>query len=138
MTASYYRCMTNPRTNPERELMGILGSLDNTSEEMSWWNAEFKKLGMDAALSRYPTEVDTLPERLSEMFHFDRRGYIVGKGLQEAIIPLLDYIDSSVELALNGSEGEGTVDTVHNAGGVMTGYFCDGNRKKRWTIWHKS
>ena len=123
--------MTNPRTNPDRELMGILGSLDNTSEVMSWWNAEFLRLGMDAALSRYPTEVDTLPERLSEMFHFDRRGYIVGKGLQEAIVPLLDHIDES-------AVGKGTVDTVHNAGGVMTGYFCDADREKRWTIWHKS
>jgi shikimate 5-dehydrogenase len=129
--------MTNPRTNPERELMGILGSLDNTSEEMSWWNEEFKKLGMDAALSRYPTEVDTLPERLSEMFHFDRRGYIVGFALQKAIIPLLDSIDSSVGLALSEGEGEGRVDTVCNVGGVMTGYFCDGNRQKRWTIWHQ-
>ena len=120
--------MTNPRTNPERELMGILGSLDNTSEEMSWWNAEFKRLGIDAALSRYPTDPETLPERLSEMFHFDRRGYIVGFALQEAIIPLLDHIDES-------AAEKGIVDTVHNAGGVMTGYFCDADRVKRWKIW---
>lgn len=120
--------MTSPRINPERELLGILGSLENTSEEMSWWNAEFKKLGMDATLSRYPTEPETLPERLSEMFHFDRRGYIVGFALQEAIIPLLDHMDES-------AAEKGRVDTVYNDGGVMTGYFCNGDRQKQWDIW---
>ena len=120
--------MTNPRINPTRELFGILGSLDNVSDEMSWWNRQFVQKGLDAALSRYPTQTTELPERLSEMFHFDRRGYIVGKGLTEAIIPLLDSIDAS-------AMEEGSVDTVLNRGGIMTGFFCGNDRQKRWDIW---
>jgi len=120
--------MTNPRINPTRELFGILGSVEKISDEMSWWNKQFAQKGMDAALSRYPTTADTLPERLSEMFHFDRRGYIVGKGLTEAIISLLDGLDAS-------AIEKGSVDTVLNTNGVMTGYFCGNDRQKRWGIW---
>ena len=123
--------MTSPRLNPTRELFGILGSVESVSAEMSWWNAQFAEKDLDAALSRYPTTAGELPERLSEMFHFDRRGYIVGKGLTEAIIPLLDSLDST-------ATEEGSVDTVCNKDGVMTGYFCGNDRQKRWKVWVSS
>ena len=111
-----------------RELFGILGSLESTSEELSWWNAKFTSKNIDAVMTRYPTEQSTLPERLSEMFHFDRRGYIVGKALQKAIMLHLDALDGS-------AAEEGSVDTVLNSGGVLTGFFCDANREKQWGIW---
>lgn len=118
--------MTKPRTNPHRELFGIIGKIDDVSSEKKWWNARFLKEGLDAYMDSYPTKERELPERLSEMFHFDRRGYIVGKPLQIAIIPLLDRIDAS-------AEGEGRVDFVVNNGGVMTGYFLE-SREKMWSI----
>jgi len=118
--------MTKPRTNPNRELFGIIGTVDDVSGEKKWWNAQFKDKGIDAFMDSYPTKEKELPERLSEMFHFDRRGYIIGNPLQEAIIPLLDQLDSSV--------GEGRVDFVANTGGVMTGYAC-ADREKMWNIW---
>lgn len=116
--------MTKPRTNPNRELFGIIGKLDDISTEKKWWNKRFAERGMDAFMDSYPTKEKELPERLSEMFHFDRRAYIVGKPLQEAIIPLLDRVDGSVT-------GEGRVDFVTNTGGVMTGYFLE-NQEKMW------
>ncbi|MDA0376680.1 MAG: hypothetical protein O3A80_05255 [bacterium] len=129
--------MTKPRTNPDRELFGIIGKVDDISAEKKWWNARFLQEGKDAFMDSYPTKEQELPERLSEMFHFDRRGYIVGKPLQEAIIPLLDALDSSVGLALNPSEasgaGEGRVDFVLNTGGIMTGYLL-GNHEKMWLL----
>ncbi|PIR53776.1 hypothetical protein COU75_04325 [Candidatus Peregrinibacteria bacterium CG10_big_fil_rev_8_21_14_0_10_42_8] len=114
-----------------RELFGIIGSLERVSEHMKWWNAEFVSKGLDAVMSRYQTEENALPERLSEMFHFDRRGYIVGFKLQEAIIPLLDNVDAS-------AVEEGRVDTIVNTGGVMTGYFCNENREKQWELWFQA
>lgn len=114
--------MTRPRSDSSREIFGILGRDPRAAELERAWNAFFREQGMDAVLSRYPATQATLPERLSEMFHFDRRGYIVGLPLQKAIIPLLDAIDPA-------AEGEGRVDTVVNRGGVFTGYFQDGRWK---------
>ncbi len=107
--------MTKPRLSTTRELFGILGSYPDASVLQRDWNAYFAKEGMDAFCDRYPTKEDQLPERLSEMFHFDRRGYIIGSRLQEAIFPLLDAIDSSVT--------DGKVNVVKNEGGVLTGFF---------------
>ena len=119
--------MTKPRTNPDRELFGIIGTVEDVSSEKKWWNAQFLEKGIDAFMDSYPSKEKELPERLSEMFHFDRRGYIVGKPLQEAIIPLLDALDTA-------AEGEGRVDFVSNASGVMTG-FAGADRDKMWKIW---
>lgn len=119
--------MTKPRTNPGRMLCGIIGTVDDVSAEKQWWNARFLQEGMDAFMDSYPTKEAEIPERLSEMHHFDRRGYIVGKPLQKAIIPLLDCLDSSVE-------GEGRVDVIMNRGGVMTGY-ANISREDTFHLW---
>lgn len=115
--------MTKPRTNPDRLLFGLIGSFDDTSAQKSYWNKRFLDEGLDAFLDHYPTKEEELPERLSEMFHFDRRGYIVGKALQKAIVPLLDRL-----------EGEGSASVVVNRGGVLMGYFEE-NPEKIWEIW---
>ncbi|MFH1670551.1 MAG: hypothetical protein ABIA92_03100 [Patescibacteria group bacterium] len=106
--------MTRPRISPERELYGIMGKVPNAGKLQSQWNAFFKKEGMDAFMDKYPTTVEQLPERLSEMFHFDRRAYIVGPELQEEIMPLLDEID---EL----SREKGRANLVLNKDGVIIG-----------------
>ena len=61
--------------------------------------------------------------RLAEMFHLDRRGYIIAPALQKMILPLLDQIDSS-------AAEKGSVDTVVNKGGVLVGYWM-GDWKNR-------
>ena len=119
--------MTKPRTEPNRELFGILGSFIGAGKEQSWWNRMFEQNGIDAFMDRYPTAPDQLPLRLSEMFHFDRRGYIVSERLSQSIIPLLDTVDSVSD--------DGAIDTVWNDGGVMRGFWCEGDREKRWEIW---
>ena len=120
--------MTKPRTSTTRELFGILGSLENTSAVLKAWNHAFSEGGIDAFMDRYPTTKENLPERLSEMFHFDRRGYVIGAALQEEIIPLLDDTD-----------GSDRVNTVWNDGGVMKGLWIDENGEKtdgkRWQLW---
>lgn len=120
--------MTKPRTNPDRQLFGVIGTVDDVSALRKQWNTFFEAQGMDAFMDYYPTPEAELPERLSEMFHFDRRGYIVGKPLQKAIIPLLDQLDES-------AREEGSVDTVANIGGVLTGYFLSCNFEQQKEVW---
>ena len=119
--------MTATRDHPSRELFGVIGSLKNTSEEKRYWNHRFLEEGTSAFFDHYPTKLEELPERLSEMFHFDRRGYIVGNGLQEAIIPLLDAVDAF-------ARGDGRVSVVCNRGGILTGYLLD-DREEIWRLW---
>ena len=97
-----------------RELYGILENMKNSSAIRSKWNAYFEEKGIDAFIDKYPTTIETIPERLSEMFHFDRRAYIVGDNLQEEVIPLLDESESKVNLIIND-------------GGVMRGLWFDGD-----------
>ncbi|HAI98476.1 TPA: hypothetical protein DCL30_02940 [Candidatus Peribacteria bacterium] len=106
--------VTKPRTSPHRELYGILGTVPDVRGVLRKWNAYFRLQGMDAFMDRYPATARQLPERLSEMFHFDRRLYIVGKSLQKVILPLLDGVDSFAK---------GGVDCVVNEGGILRGYW---------------
>jgi shikimate 5-dehydrogenase len=115
-TAYYIRFMTKPRTSIHREIYGILGSHPQAAELRRAWERWFREKQIDATLERYPATVANLPERLSEMFHFDRRAYIIGPALQQAIIPLLDRLDDQ-------AEEEGSIDTVMNEGGLMVGYW---------------
>ncbi|MDO8468348.1 MAG: hypothetical protein Q7S29_01155, partial [Candidatus Peribacter sp.] len=115
--------MTKPRTSPNRELYGLIGSVPDASKILKEWNAHFREQGMDASMDVYPTTEKNLPERLSEMFHFDRRGYIVGKDLAKTIIPLLDSVEPAARRrpsSAKASEGEG-VAFVWNEGGILKG-----------------
>lgn len=105
--------MSKPRNNPHRELYGIIGHVPDASKILKEWNARFRAQGMDASMDVYPTTEKNLPERLSEMFHFDRRGYIVGKDLAIAIVPFLDHVEPEAE-----KKG---IDFVWNDGGVLRG-----------------
>jgi len=108
--------MTRPRTSTTRELFGIIGKDTNARKLQAEWNVFFEDNGMDAFIDCYPTTIENLPERLSEMFHFDRRLYIVSSSLQEAIKPLLDSLDKC-------ASEKGRVDIVVNENGVLTGKF---------------
>lgn len=84
--------MTKPRLSTQREIYGLLGSFPNVSELLKQWNDDFRSRGIDVTMEHYPTTEKNLPERLSEMYHFDRRLYIVAIPLQKAIIPFLDLL----------------------------------------------
>ena len=118
--------MTKPKANAGRECFGIVASRIPSSA-LKAWNGLFLEEGRDAVMSAYPTEVKLLPERLSEMFHFDRRGYVVeGVPLQRAVIPLLDELDRTVS---------SRVDTILNRSGLLVGYFFAGEDAKRRRLW---
>jgi len=113
MIAWHTVAMTKPRLSPHRDLYGFIGNAMEARPVLKAWNARFREEGRDASMDFYPTTVKNLPERLSEMFHFDRRAYIVGKDLQKAIIPLLDHVD--LHARRRG------VQVVNNDNGVLKG-----------------
>ncbi|MBM3227702.1 hypothetical protein FJZ27_02450 [Candidatus Peribacteria bacterium] len=120
--------MTKPRSSSDRILLGVLGRLSRRCAVLKDWNAALRGLGIDGSMDAYPCTVSSLPERLSEMMHFDRRGYIVAPDLQRAIIRYLDRLDASASDA-------GAVDTVFNDGGVLIGFFAEDDTAHRKRIW---
>lgn len=84
-------------------------------------------------MDSYPTKENEIPERLSEMFHFDRRGYIVGKPLQKAIIPYLDRVAGQPTPRLRLA-GKGSVGFVVNDDGVLVGY-PELSDEEMWSLW---
>lgn len=110
--------MTKPRTSIDREIFGILGKHPQRSELQRSWNAYFEAENIDAFLDYYPTTEATIPERLSEMYHFDRRAYIVGFSLTEAILPYVDVLRAT-------AAEQGSANLLYNRGGVIEGWYVE-------------
>lgn len=101
-----------------RQIIGHIGPINDPAAR-KFCSELFAREGIDASFAFYRTSVNDLPLRLSEMFHLERRGYIVAPELQKAIVPLLDSID-------NSANERGVVDTVVNEGGVLVGFSREG------------
>ncbi len=99
-----------------------------SSQARTTWNKLFVDENKNAFFDFYRTRnQQELELRLSEMFLLERRGYIVDSLFQESIIPLLDQLDESVQ--------KGSVDTVLNERGVLTGYWLNNVAEKRCKLW---
>jgi hypothetical protein len=83
------------------------------------------KKGIDGFFDFYPTFTALdLEQRLSEMFHLERRAYLISPSLQSLVLSLLDHIISQ------------PVDTVINVGGVLTGYaLTDLSDEEQLQLW---
>jgi len=81
------------------------------------WNEFLAEEGSGGMFDFYRTRtIDDLELRLSEMFVLMRRGYVIDRGFDVSIIPLLDELDFS-------AKESGKVDTVVNRGGRLIGHF---------------
>ncbi len=91
---------------------------------------------MDAIFLLYPTESckgdpctseKCLHVRLSEMYLHDRWSYIIHESLQKYVMLLLDQIEAS-------AQEKGSVNVVMNEGGLLKGYWCEGNEEilQKW------
>lgn len=120
--------MTKSRISTTRVLLGVLGASSQSSKILREWNRMLRAEKIDGSMDRYPCTAATLPERLSEMLHFDRRGYIISPALQEPIVPLMDILDTS-------AKKRGEVDTVVNDGGVLTGHWTGDTDERRRELW---
>ncbi len=98
------------------------------------WNQAFSHGKNSAFFDCYRTKtIADLELRLSEMFHLERRGYVIADDFSVTIIPLLDIIDASAKNA-------GRVDTVVNRGGVLSGAYVAATREnlcieERMNLW---
>ncbi len=118
--------MTKPRNAIHRELYGVLGSFPEAGKTIARWNKSFTEKGIDAWMAKYPATKATLPERLSEMFHFDRRAYIVSPVLKKEVMVFLDQLSKK-------AQQEGRVNTIVNERGVLTGdLLSDDERAEKW------
>lgn len=124
----FHPVMTKSRISADRVLLGILGTSSTSSVLLREWNRFLRNAGIDGSMDRYPCTAAALPECLSAMVHFDRRGYIVTRSLQKEIIVLMDRLDSS-------AVKRNAVDTVVNDGGVLVGYFLDNDAERRRDVW---
>jgi shikimate 5-dehydrogenase len=120
--------MTKPRTSTQRVLLGVLGKSADASGLLREWNAYLRSAGIDGSMDRYACNEKTIPERLSEMVHFDRRGYIVASTLQSAVLHAMDCLDSS---AMQSQK----IDVICNDSGVLTGYWTNGESARQREIW---
>lgn len=120
--------MTKSRTATGRILLGILGKSSQSSRILREWNKFLRESGIDGSLDRYPCTENTIPERLSEMLHFDRCGYIVAEPLQKNMMGFMDHLDSS-------TQEHKAVDTVVNDGGVLTGFWTNSDDTRRKDLW---
>jgi len=85
--------MTRPAMSTGRILLGVLGKIENLSSVRSAFDKFINNNELDVSFDYYATKPGELHERLSEMWHHDRRGYVLADDLQAAIIPLLDTIE---------------------------------------------
>lgn len=120
--------MTKSRTSTTRILLGVLGKSANSAKILREWNHFLREQGINGSMDRYPCSTATLPERLSEMLHFDRRGYIVATPLQQCVAGCMDRLDAS-------AEAQNAVDTIVNDGGVLTGFWTEDNDERRRALW---
>ena len=107
-----------------RTIVGFIGA-KNTVDLRKEWNDRFLAEGRDAFFDFYRTEPQDLELRLSEMFHLQRRGYIVSEELCELVIPLLDRVDTA----------DKKVDVIVNDGGVLVGKWLRGDSRLIHEAW---
>jgi shikimate 5-dehydrogenase len=116
--------------NTGRILLGVLGKVENLSSIRSHFDLFINKQQLDVSFDYYQTKPSELHERLSEMWHHDRRGYLLAEQLQQAIIPLLDECKYE------------RVNVIVNNKGRMIGAWLDidfsnavNTVEKLWEVW---
>lgn len=109
-------------------LLGLLGTSPRSSAIVRDWNRFLNEGKIDGSMDRYPCTEATIPERLSEMVHFDRRGYIVTPRLQQFVVPFMDLLDGS-------AQRQESVDTIVHEEGVIVGYWTNGDDVRRKELW---
>lgn len=107
-----------------REIFGILGKHPERSALQRAWNAYFATKKIDAFLDYYPTTEATIPERLSEMYHFDRRAYIIGPDVSDAIRVYVDVFPQEKQTAA-GLRVEERINFLCNRDGVFEGWIVE-------------
>ncbi|MDB5351599.1 MAG: shikimate 5-dehydrogenase [Planctomycetota bacterium] len=106
------------RINGETEVYAVIGDPIGHSLSPAIHNAAFRKLGLNKVMVPIQIPVGTLKESLAALSWLNIQGISVTIPHKEAIIPLMNAVDKSVERT-------GACNTVLNQGGKLVGHNTD-------------
>lgn len=100
-------------------LIGLMAYPIRHSMSPTMHNNAFAKLGLNYAYLAFEVTNETLPAAIQSIRTLDMRGSNISMPNKQKVIPLLDKLDPAAEMI-------GTVNTIVNDDGILTGYTTDG------------
>lgn len=107
------------RVTGHTELIGLIGYPIRHSMSPTMHNEAFKKLGLDYVYVAFEVDNDALEDTVKGMRAMKVRGFNVTMPNKRKIVQYLDKLSDASALT-------GSVNTVVNDNGVLTGYITDG------------
>lgn len=107
------------RISGKTRVIGLLGSPVDHSRSPVMQNSVFKSMGLDFVYVAFDVGPDHVEQAASAIRTLGLRGANVTMPLKRAILPHLDNLSPSAELA-------GAVNVIVNDGGELTGHMTDG------------
>ncbi len=107
------------RVTGHTELIGLIGYPIRHSMSPTMHNEAFKKLGLDYVYVAFEVDNDSLEDAVKGMRALKVRGFNVTMPNKRKIVQYLDKLSDASALT-------GSVNTVVNDNGVLTGYITDG------------
>lgn len=111
--------MMTARITGKTKLIGLLGTPISHSLSPAMHNEAFAKLGLDYVYLAFDVENEQLPDVIKGFRVLNIRGFNVTMPNKTLVCKYLDQLSPAAELA-------GSVNTVVNDGGVLTGHITDG------------
>ncbi|MDF2903654.1 MAG: aroE [Bacillus sp. (in: firmicutes)] len=111
--------MMTARITGKTKLIGLLGTPISHSLSPVMHNEAFAKLGLDYVYLAFDVENEQLPDVIKGFRVLNIRGFNVTMPNKTLVCKYLDQLSPAAELA-------GSVNTVVNDGGVLTGHITDG------------
>ncbi len=108
-----------PPITSHTTLMALLAHPSRHSKSPILHNAAFQALGIDAVYLAFDVTPERLPDAVNAIRAFRMRGVNLSMPHKEAVVPLLNEVSAEVRLT-------GSVNTVVNDAGYLTGYSTDG------------
>lgn len=107
------------RITGKTRLIGLFGSPVSHSRSPVMQNSVFEAMGLDYAYLAFDIGLADTARAIDALRLLDMRGANVTMPLKRAVIPHLDRLSPSAQLA-------GAVNVIVNDGGVLTGHITDG------------
>ena len=108
-----------PGITGRAKVVGVWGHPVGHSRSPAMHNAAFAALGLDWAYVPFDVSPEDLPAAVSGIRALNMVGVNVTVPHKEAVLPFLDVVDEAARRI-------GSVNTIHNVGGVLHGFSTDG------------
>ena len=100
-------------------LLGLIGTPVGHSKSPAMYNFCFEKFGLNCAYLAFDVPVEKVADAINALRTFNVMGANVTMPLKNAVIPYLDEVSQA-------SQAIGSVNTIVNKDGKLTGYVTDG------------